>query len=273
MTIATETPSRRHFLSAGAVLAAAVAGAAIATPAIATVSTTGLAVMPAPANASAPETPSPELPMESQEFQLLVYRLCDLFHEGNEAADQERAACVRFKAEAPLRPKNPPSKYPGIYYDIVRDEPPHGAALQALKARKGKPIKTGSGNPLGVRFKKSVLKAYHDLADKPFYTKEGQQDRKMMGASQRWENALHASARETGYESARHRRRIADKDMREVVAEILKHKPKTVEGLRMQAAACLAEPHVQWIQQANAAAFLTSVIEFGNVESERVGTQ
>jgi hypothetical protein len=68
-------------------------------------------------------------------------------------------------------------------------------------------------------------------------------------------------------ESARRRRRVANKDMREVVAEILKQKPKTVEGLRMQAVACVADPDAKLIEGSNMVAFLTSVIEYRKAES------
>jgi hypothetical protein len=213
--------------------------------------------------------------MEGPEFFSLMDRFLALFVEQDEAEDQEKAAAVRFKAEAPLRAKRPPSKYSGIYYDIVRDEPSAGSNLDALKARAdargdGQPNK--SGNVLGIRFKMSVLEAYHTMADNPFYTEEGKMRRRMVGASERWENALHASAQQTGYESARHRRRVANKDMREVVAEILKHKPKSVEGLQLQAGACLADPGAQWIREPNAWAFMTSVITFGAAESETEST-
>ena len=59
----------------------------------------------------------------------------------------------------------------------------------------------------------------------------------------------------------------ANKGMREVVAEILKHKPKTIEGLQIQAAACIADPDAKLIEGSNAVAFLTSVIQFGKAES------
>jgi hypothetical protein len=39
-----------------------------------------------------------------------------------------------------------------------------------------------------------------------------------------------------------------------------------------QGAACLADPNAQWIQQPNAAAFLTSVIRFGGAETEHASS-
>lgn len=246
MTVSVEKPSRRAALGALAALAGA--------------STTALTVTSALATTPA-LTPRELLMKEGKEFQLLADRFMDLFREGNEARDQERVARARFEAAAPLRPKKGPSKE--IYFDIVRDEPPYGSDVEALQARRGKPKKPGD-NPLGMRFKKSVLSAYHTLDDHPPWTKEGEIQRKIMGVSARWENALNASARETGYKSARQRRRVADRDVRKVIAELLKHKPKTIAGLQIQAAACTADPDYHPIKGSSAVAFLTSVIEFGN---------
>ena len=83
-----------------------------------------------------------------------------------------------------------------IHYDIVREETSADDMFQTMKdfkAHKDKSEKPGPGL-VGLRFKKSVLDAYHDLIKHPFYTKEGELDRKAMGVSTRWENALRDSA-------------------------------------------------------------------------------
>jgi hypothetical protein len=232
------------------------AGAAIAAPATAIaleLPATAALASPAAGPASARDR---ILEMEGPELFRLMDRFIALVDEQHEAEDQERATRARFKAEAPLRPKKPLSKYPDICYDIVRDEPSFEDTLAALESRVGKSKQPG--NALGVRLKMSVREAYHELADNPFYTKDGELKRKMMGASQRWEYALYDSAEQTGYGPARRRRGIANKDMGEVVAEILKHKPNCVECLQLQASACLADPGARWIREHNALALLTS---------------
>jgi hypothetical protein len=233
---------------------------ALALPAVA-IASPGLSVAPVLAPAAVPE--NPPLPAESDEFRGLVNRFSALFDERNEAWDQEKVARIRFAAEAPLRPKKPHSKYPHVRYDIVREEPSFDDTIQTLKGFNARKDKSEKPSLVGLRFKRSAFNAYHDLIRHPSYTKEGEQDRKLMGVSGRWEEALRQSACETGYEPALQRRTLAEKGMRELIPEILKQRPKTAEGLHAQAAICLADPDVKWTQHHNALALLNSVLDFG----------
>lgn len=234
----------------------------VTSPAIASGVATSTLSAPATGPASARDG---ILEMEGPEFFRLMDRFVALFDEQCEAEDQEKATRVRFKAEAPLRPTKSPSKYPDIYYDIVRDKPSFEDTLAAIRFRVGK-VKQ-PGNALGVRLKKSLLEAY--LADNPACTKDGEQKRKMMGPLY---DGRMPYMRRCG-KPATNRHAVAEWSRIETCVRssprILKHKPKSVEGLKLQAAACLADPHALWIQEPNATAFMKSTCRFGETEGER----
>jgi hypothetical protein len=71
----------------------------------------------------------------------------------------------------------------------------------------------------------------------------------------------------TGYGSALIRRITIENDLFAAVRELLQHKPKTVNGLRMQACACLLDPGFRWDAYPHMQRFLVSATEFGTPAS------
>jgi hypothetical protein len=109
----------------------------------------------------------------------------------------------------------------------------------------------------------SVCDAYDELRTKLPGTEEGDAYRRMTGISWRYEGSLFASAKETGYRSAVIHRITIENELSAAVGELLTHKPQTVDGLRMQACACLIDPGFRWDSLPRLQAFLVSRAEFG----------
>jgi hypothetical protein len=240
----TEATTRR------AALGALAAVPALALPTVAAAATVTSDPVPLPAE------------IEGPEFTNLLHRFRTLFEETMDAQREERTTQERFAAEAPLRPAKPPGKYPFVSYDIVRKRPTFENHLKSLKAAAAKAKKAANSEKPSLRLKRSVLDAYHDRADNPIWTKEGEIQRKMLGASSRWETALVESAEATGYAGARRRRRTLEIELRDVIGAILKHKPKTLSAIKVQAVACTCSPRAQWVKDPQAAAFLKSIADF-----------
>jgi hypothetical protein len=197
--------------------------------------------------------------IEGPEFTDLARRFGTLFGDTIDATRAEEAAKQRFAAEAPLRPSKPIRKYPSVQYDIVRDHMGFETMMEDLKLATARREKSGE---ISLRIRRSVVETYHDLADNPVWTKDGEAHRRILGASSRWETALVESAEATGYASARRRRRTLEIELRDVIVAILKHKPKTLSAIKVQAISCMCSPCAQWVKDPQAAAFLNSIADF-----------
>jgi hypothetical protein len=113
----------------------------------------------------------------------------------------------------------------------------------------------------------SVDQAYEDLDAKPPGNKDGDLFRRMARISWQYERRLFASARDTGYASALHRRVAVQNDISAAIDALLKHRPKTVKGLQQQAAACAMDHDARWKDHPRLAAFVSSAMEFGPPEA------
>jgi hypothetical protein len=217
----------------------------------------GLAVSPAVAETVLPsQTVPPATVHEPQKFLDLVERIT----HSNElpiVRVEELAALQRFVVSAPLPSRESQrraDKKEQIRLKIVRDKLPIDRRFTRRKASK-------ADGPICIAV--SVCEAYDELRTKLPGTKEGDAYRRMTGVSWRYEERLFAAARETGYRSALIRRITIENDLFAAVGELLTHKPKTVDGLRMQACACLIDPGFRWDSLPRLQAFLVSAAEFG----------
>jgi hypothetical protein len=119
-------------------------------------------------------------------------------------------------------------------FDIVRKRATFDEKLEYIK----KPGK------LRMRVPVAVDDAHHRLLSKQIGTEEGDLYRKMAGISWPYERRLRAFAHEVGYRPARNRRITIENEMCELTDGLLKHRPKTIDGLRIAAATVAADRRV-----------------------------
>lgn len=207
--------------------------------------------------------PTQRLPLaESPEFIGLVDRLRENFFELPNVEAEEKAALQRFVANAPLPSikSRPRAGQSDVRIKIVRERQTLDDVLKKSKLK-------NPGDPISLSV--AVDSAYHELRTNPPGTKEGDAYRRMAGVSWRYEVRLFGSARDTGYAPALNRRLTVENDLRAAIDALLQHKPKTVNGLRMQAAACAMDPDVRWNGRSRTQVFLLSAMEFRVPEEAR----
>jgi hypothetical protein len=205
-------------------------------------------------------SPSPATAGESQQFLDLVERIKNSSVELPIARKKEWAALQRFVASAPLpsmESQHLADKKEQFRLKIVRESLPID---QRYKARRP----GEADGPICIAV--SVCDAYDELRTKLPGTGEGDAYRRMTGVSRHYERRLFVSADEAGYGSALIRRTTIENDLFAAVGELLQHKPKTVNGLRMQACACLLDPGFRWDAYPHMQGFLVSAAEFGTPE-------
>jgi hypothetical protein len=248
-TLPEETPSqpsRRGILGALGALAGVTLGVA---------STTALAEGVV-STAVAPPTDS--IVGESPEFISIVERLGPLVLGHPDAIKEEEAARVRFAAEAPLPSKSSRRNIGVGGFDIVRKRATFDEKLEYMK----KPGK------LGMRVPIAIDDAYHKLVSNQIGTEEGDRYRKMAGISRPYERRLRAFAHEVGYNRAQNRRIAIENEMCEATEALLKHRPRTINGVRIAAATVAADPRIIWGRHPQMMTFLSSVMAFGEVPDQ-----